>query len=137
MTELACKFRVTTRAAGSRRGLAVQVYEDLADLRDAATRYIGADPSHFAEALGVCHAYREPGPTAALIRLWRHRLDTSVVVHEITHAAMGIYRMDWLPKYGAPEDDMENEETLCYLVGELTRGVVDRLHEYGMYKEQS
>ncbi|MET9517402.1 hypothetical protein [Streptomyces sp. NPDC002994] len=116
--------------------MAVQVYEDLVELRSAATRHIAAEPGYFAEALGVCHAYTSPGPTMALIRLWRQRLGTSVIVHEVTHAAMGIYRMDWLPEHGGPEDALENEEVLCYLVGDLTRRVVDRLHHYGMYKEQ-
>lgn len=131
--DLACQFRVSTRAAGALRLVAVQVYEDLAGLREAATRYVGADPEHFTEALGVCHAYAEPGPTAALIRLWSQRLGTSVVVHEITHAAMGIYRQDWQPEHGAPHEDLENEEVLCYLIGDLTSRVVDRLHHYGMY----
>lgn len=133
MTDLACQFRVSTRAAGTPRGVAVKVYTDVHDLRAAARRYIGAELHHFNEALGVCHAYTEPGPTMALIRLWRQRLGTSVVVHEVTHAAMGIYRQDWQPEHGAPHEDLENEEVLCYLVGNLTSRIVDRLHHYGMY----
>ncbi|SCD43869.1 hypothetical protein GA0115253_1004713 [Streptomyces sp. Termitarium-T10T-6] len=133
MANLACQFRVSTRAAGPLRRVTVQVYEDLAELREAATRYVDAEPHHFAEALGVCHAYTDGGTTAALIRLWRHRLGTSVVVHEVTHAAMGIYRTDWQPDHGHPNDDLDNEEVLAYLVGNLTSRIVDRLHHHGMY----
>lgn len=133
MADFACRFRVSTHASGTLRRVSVQVYEDVEELRAAATRYIGAEPLYFAESLGVCHAYREAGTTAALIRLWRQRLGTSIIVHEVTHAAMGIYRMDWLPEHGDLEADLENEEALCYLVGNLTARIVDRLHHYGMY----
>ncbi|HEX5566004.1 MAG TPA: hypothetical protein VFY14_03525 [Streptomyces sp.] len=132
---LACSFRVTTRHTGRPRAVAVKVYENLAELRVAATAFTSAPAGHFADALGVCHAYADDGagPSAALIRLWRQRLGTSVIVHEITHAAAGIYRLDWLPEHGPMHDDLENEEIFCYLVGDLTSRVVARLHHYGMY----
>lgn len=133
MVGLACQFRVSTRAAGPKRQVTVQVYENVDVLRAAAAWYTGTESHHFSDSLGVCHAYTQPGKTAALIRLWRQRLGTSVVVHGVTHAALGIYRTDWLPEHGTPEADLENEEVLCYLIGDLASRVVERLHHYGMY----
>ena len=75
------------------------------------------------------------GPSAAHIRMVRGHLGTSVVTHEVAHAALGIYRQDCLARRGSVHDDMEQEETVCYLVGDLAARIVNRLYAYGCYGE--
>lgn len=143
-------FRVSTRHSGRRRFVRVTVYSDLAEMRRAAERYdrdLGIDRTgEFDGAVGITHTYdrfffdgsgamdmgrRTPG--AALIRLWDQRLGTSVIAHESAHAASGIYQQDCLHEQGSVHDDMENEEILCYLIGDLSARIVDRLYRYGYY----
>jgi len=145
-------FRVTTRYSGRKRAVKVKVYDELSALRRAADawtfRHGLEQPGHFGSAMGVCHAFDSVfvpddggeeirGEAAALIRLWRGALGTGVVVHEVTHAASAIYQQDWEPDHGAVSDGMDNEEVLCYLVGDLTRRIVDRLYHYDMYSEKA
>jgi hypothetical protein len=128
----------------------VRVYDDAAALRIAAERYCAqwgtADPGEFREAHGVTHTVQvcyfddageieRVGEAAALIRLHREAVGTSVVTHEVAHAASAIYRQDCQPDRGPVHDCMDNEEVFCYLVGDLTRRVVDRLYHYGYYGE--
>lgn len=143
-------FRVSTRRSGRRRFVRVTVYEDIAEMRRAAEHYdrdLGIDRTgEFDGAVGITHTYdrfffdgsgemdtghRTPG--AALIRLWTGRLGTSVIAHESAHAASGIYQQDCLEKYGSVHDDMENEEILCYLIGDLSARIAGRLYHYGYY----
>jgi hypothetical protein len=140
-------FTVSTRWSGRRRTVRVVVYDDIADLRRAAVRHRHRvegvlEPDHFAEALAVAHSYEwvrgdDDGevrtPIAGTIRYWRQRLGTSVVVHEVVHIAVGIYRQDWAPEHGAVDDDIGNEEVFCHLVDDLTRRIVDRLYARGFY----
>ena len=126
----------------------VKVYDDLADMRAAAEAYAQrtgtSAPGYFGDAHGVTHAFHSMtiGPDgevasasegAALIRLWRQRLGTGVVTHEAGHAASAIYEQDWLPEHGTIHDSLENEETFCYLIGDLASRIVKRLYHYGMY----
>lgn len=140
-------FQVSTRVSGRRRTVTVKVYEDLEHLRTAARLYTRRAGVHqedeFVDAVGVTHTsqrvYVGPdgkqkrGEAAAIIRLWHERLGTSVVVHEAVHAALGIYEQDRLAEHGTVHDGMDNEEILAYLIGDLTRRIVDRLYHYGAY----
>jgi hypothetical protein len=141
-------FRVTTRHSGRKRAVTVKVYDTVEELRAAAeafTRRRGAEQTgEFDRAWGVTHSFdsvmfneqgevERQGEAAALIRLWRQRLGTSVVTHEVCHAASGIYRSDCHDEHGPVHDDMDNEEIYCYLVGDLTARIVNRLYHYGMY----
>jgi hypothetical protein len=142
------EITVSTRVTGCKRTVRVLVYDSLDELRTDADRHRrtveGRDePGYFGEALAVAHSFETfryaddgsevRGTAAGMIRYWRGRLGTSVVVHEVVHIASGIYRQDWQPGYGAAHEDMENEEVLCHLVGDLTRRIVDRLHARGFY----
>lgn len=145
---LACEFRVTTRHSGRRRAVTVKVYDELADMQAAAEAYARrtgtSPPGNFGDAHGVTHTFQvmtigpdgavEAQPEgAALIRLWRQRLGTGVVTHEVAHAAAAIYEQDWLPAHGPIHDNLANEETFCYLIGDLASRIVKRLYHYGMY----
>lgn len=139
---------VSTRVSGRKRTVRVLVYDTLADLRAAADRHRrlveGEDePGYFSHALAVAHSFETyrfaedgtevRGAPAGIIRYWRGRLGTSVVVHEAVHIAAGIYRQDWAPEHGPVDEDMDNEEILCHLVDDLARRIVDRLHAHGFY----
>jgi hypothetical protein len=141
-------FRVSTRISGRRRTVTVTVYDDVDQLRAAGRAYVRRhrtnQDDHFARALGITHtsetisfdgegAPRRRGTAAGIVRLARPHLGTSVVVHEAVHAACGIYRQDHQAGHGHAEDDMDNEEVLAHLVGDLTRRIVDRLYHYGAY----
>lgn len=130
----------------------VTVYDTVEELRRAADRYTRAVGTYtdgeFDRAYGVTHSFlsifydadgelERLGPSAAHIRLFRGGLGTGVVTHEITHAALGIYRQDCLERRGSVHDDMEQEETVCYLVGDLAARIVNRLYAYGCYGEEA
>lgn len=122
----------------------VIVYDDLDDLRDAAQRFTDQAPGYFADAFGVTQSYRpwleDPpdstdGPAAGIVRYWRGALGTSVLVHEVTHIACAIYRRDHRPEHGTVDEGMDNEEILAYLVGNLSRSIVNQLYKRGYYEE--
>lgn len=144
----ACSFRVSTRFSGRRRTVTVKVYDQLDDMRADAEAYArrnGSSPAgNFGDAHGVTHAFQrmtigaegqvvEQSEAAAIVRLWRRRLGTGVVTHEVTHAATAIYEQDWLPDHGPVHDNLANEEVLCYLVGDLASRIIRSLYRYGMY----
>lgn len=144
-------FRVSTRHSGSRRFVRVSVYDTVEELRDAAHRYTRQVGTYvtgeFDEAYGVTHSFQRiligpggeeeipEGPTTAHIRLCQGKLGTSVVTHEATHAAMAIYDQDCLKKMGSVHEDMDREEVLCYLVGDLSARIVNLLYKYGCYDD--
>lgn len=149
MTLANCTFRVTTRHSGRRRAVTVKVYDDLDAMRAAADAYAARNgtspPGNFGDAHGITHAFQamtigaggeitDRSESAALIRLWRRRLGTGVVTHEVAHAAAAIYEQDWLPEHGPVHDSLANEEVLCYLVGDLASRIVKRLYHYDMYR---
>lgn len=138
-------FQVSTRQSGRRRVVRVKVYDDLERLRRDANRYDSSVSITIAptgrytgtwasDALAVAHSRAEPdSPYAGMIRLWRGRLGTSVVVHEVAHIASGLYRLDHEGEHGPVHANIDNEEVLCYLIGDLTALIVDKLYDYGCY----
>jgi hypothetical protein len=144
-------FRVSTRKSGARRFVRVSVYDNPEELRRAADRYtkrVGVYAAgEFKEAHGVTHSFERllvtsegelespENSTAAHIRLHKDALATVVVTHEVAHAALAIYNQDVLRRDGPVHQDMENEEIICYLIGDLSARVVDRLYRYGLYEE--
>lgn len=71
-------------------------------------------------------------PMAAHIRLYDGALSTNVVTHEATHAAMAIYNQDCLDE--APvHENMDREEILAYLVGDLSAAMVKKIYQLGYY----
>lgn len=137
---------MSTRHSGLRRIVRVTVYPDADSMRRAARRYnepwMDSAPQ-FTKALGICHAVdiRQIGadgsekrsPVAAHIRLCEQAIGTGVVTHEVTHAAMAIYNQDCLERDGTVHEDLPQEETLCYLVGDLTARIVNKMYEFGYY----
>lgn len=139
-------FRVSTRHSGTRRFVCVSLYSDAGSMRDAALRhsqregYIREDEYYMAH--GVTHTIdvlhigadgsEKRSPLAAHIRMYDGALGTSVVTHEVTHAALSIFNQDCLGE-GAVHESMDREEILAYLVGDLAARIVNKIYEFGYY----
>ncbi len=139
-------FRVSTRHSGTRRFVRVSVYSDASSMRRAALRhsqregYIRQD--EYEKAHGVTHSVDvlhigadgsvRRSPTAAHIRMYDGALGTGVLTHEVVHAAMAIYNQDCLED-GPVHEEMDREEILAYLVGDLAARIVNKIHEFGYY----
>lgn len=139
-------FRVSTRHSGSRRFVRVSVYSDVDSMRAAALRHSRREgwikDDEYSGAHGVTHIhdvrFYGPGgeetrsPVAAHIRVYDGALGTGVVTHEIAHAALAIFNQDCLED-GAVHEGMEREEILCYLIGDLSSRIVNKIYEFGFY----
>lgn len=139
-------FRVSTRHSGSRRFVRVSIYSNAGSMRAAALKhsqregYIRVD--EYAAAHGITHTYdvrtigvdgsEARSPTAAHIRMYDGALGTSVVTHEVVHAAVSIYNQDCLDD-GPVHEGMDREEILAYLVGDLAARIVNKIYEFGYY----
>jgi hypothetical protein len=135
------KFQISTRWTGRIRSIRVYVHDTAKELQEAGDRYnrrIGSE-SDIGHAVGLCQAhYREKLigkdwvklPDAGVIRLSQGALTTGVITHEAAHMASNIYDQDWREEHGDPWDDIENEEILAYLVGDLTSKLVNGLYRH-------
>jgi hypothetical protein len=138
-TMAAIRFQISTRWTERKRTIQVYVHDTAQELRDAGDKYnrkVGSD-NDIGHAVGLCQAnIREKLvgdewvalPDAGIIQLTRNALKTGVISHEATHMASNIYDQDWREKHGAPWDDIENEEILAYLVGDITSKIVRKLY---------
>lgn len=133
-------IRVSTRQTGTREIVRVWVYDTVEELREAAQRFNpGAD---FTNTLGVCQTYRVERITDGewhtvrepiIVRLWRERLGSSIVTHEMSHAACELYGRT-LPEDALARDHLDNaNEILAHLHSDLTYRLVDRLYALGYY----
>lgn len=138
---------MSTRHSGSRRFVRVSVYPDVGSMRAAALKhsqregYIRED--EYSGAHGVTHSIdvlhigadgsQIRSPMAAHIRMYDGALGTGVLTHEVTHASLAIYNQDCLEEQGPVHDEMPQEEILCYLVGDLTARIVNKLYSFGYY----
>lgn len=139
-------FRVSTRHSGSRRFVRVSLYSDVGSMRNAALRHSQREgwirEDEYCMAHGVTHTRdvlhigadgsEKRSPMAAHIRMHKGALGTGVVTHEITHAALSIYNQDCL-KDGPVHEDMNREEILAYLIGDLASRIVNKIYEFGYY----
>jgi len=131
------KFQIATRRSGEYRTISVIVYDDLGQMRRDATRWgklYSANPNgYFDQALGVAHRWNGTKRTSAgIIRLWRGALGAGLIAHEVTHLAIGIYQHD------CNKDlfEIENEEILCHLIGELNAKLCAALWKRKFYEKE-
>lgn len=133
------RFQISTRWTERKRIIQVYVHDTARELQEAGDRYNRSIGSHgeIGHAVGLCQAsIREKlmggewvaTPDAGIIRLSKGALRTGVISHEATHMASNIYDQDWREKHGAPWDDIENEEILAYLVGDISSKIVRKLY---------
>lgn len=139
MTAEARLIRVSTRRTGERVTVRVYVYDELAAMRDAAARY-SADGELFDNCFGVCQTfcitndaeevvYRSP----IIVRLWRGSLGTTVVTHELSHAACEVYARSIDLNEPAGAHLHNANEVLDHLHSDLNRSLVARLYALGYY----
>lgn len=132
--------------SGPRRYIRVYIYETLEEMIAAATLY--NSNQNFSDAVACYQGpyFREKFDEvtktwvnltdphwAGLIRMYRARVETEVVVHECLHAATAIYRTDVNKNIDLGVDCSPREEHLCYIVGDLTASVATKLHELGFW----
>ncbi|WP_454175003.1 hypothetical protein [Gordonia sputi] len=133
-------IRVSSQATGEKRTVRVWVYDTVEEMREAATRFNGTDHSRSG---GVTQRYqrvrtdtdgrRVVHGSTNIVQLCRQHLGTTVVVHEINHAAVSIYGSS-LQGNEFAIDLLDNaNETLAYLQSDLTGALVRRLYELGYY----
>ena len=147
------RFRVRTKWSGISREVTVRVYDNVEDLRDDAFRFAvrgdgeakGRGPEAadsdmvgvFQGLFGISYVSgkEEKQSNVGIIRLWKGRLGTGVISHEVTHAALAIYEADVMDKnpHNCPWESMENEEIMCHLVGSLMAKVTNGLYNHGCF----
>jgi hypothetical protein len=121
------------------REVQVRVYETVGTFRAAAKRY---DAQHsgrmdYSDSLGVCHRferYDDEGnrdPLCAIVRLAKPHIGVGVMSHEMAHAAVWIHELDT----GGEPLRTDNDESFCWVLGELVRQTTARLIEDGSYEE--
>lgn len=135
-------FQISTRNSGRLRTVQVRVYDRLSDLRNDGKRWarrVGDISEGIDAAYGLCQTFErvrtsDAGrvthryPDAGYIRLCRKYLRSGIISHEATHMAVAIYRQD-IGKL-MPETGTQKNEDLCYLVGDITAKIVDKLYGY-------
>jgi hypothetical protein len=131
---------------GPRRYFRVVIHDDLADMHAAAERYNG-------EPLGDdCRACCQPAPTrerladdgetweqhepkhfGGILRFIDGWVTTEIVAHELTHAALVVYRMDINPDVRLGNGCRLREEHLAYITGDLVGAASTVLHDAGVW----
>lgn len=132
---------------GGGRYIRIVVHDTTAELRAAAGRY--RDDTLGWTDTGACFhpaPRRErlvdgewvastPRGWAGVMRLAREYLDAEVIIHECVHASLTIYRLDVVQdvRLGDGSSSIRREESLAYIVGDLTTEVLGALNRAGVY----
>lgn len=116
-------------------------------MRNSAHRYSSRIKNESGTEIDKCDAithkyarykgptYDEVMPKVGIIRFHRKSLGSEIISHESTHMAWWIYSLDHEFAYGSPSASIDSEEVLCYLVGDITRKIVNKLYKLGYYGE--
>lgn len=125
-------IRVSSQALGHRSRVRVYVYDTLDDLRAAATRFNGADHSN---AAGTTQLYSNADDTACLpvVRLARTHLGSTVVSHEMHHAAAALYGCTTRRGARARAHLTHYNEPFAHLFSDLFASLVAALYRHGYY----
>jgi hypothetical protein len=125
-------IRVSSRALGHRSRVRVYVYDTLEELRAAADRFNGTDNSR---AAGVTQLYANADDSACLpvVRLCRTHLGSTVVSHEMHHAAAALYGVTTRPEARARAHLTHYNEPFAYLFSDLFASLVAALYRHGYY----
>lgn len=130
------KFQVSTQHLSVPCRVYVYVYDTVEEMREAALRY-NDEFRDLSETYGICHRRtavdaetHEDVRHEAIMRLAAPHCTTGIVSHELTHAAAYFYSQEYkLNK----RTKIEDEEKLCYLVGDLMHKVINKLYKYGVW----
>lgn len=137
-------FRISSRATGERRFVTVHVYDEQEAMLRDAERYNGHehDPRVAAVTQGftrisIAADGSETARYTPIVRLHRGALGTAVIVHELNHAAVGIYGSTLHGDELAADLLDHANETLAYLASDLTWKLVDLLYGAGYFGSSS
>ena len=124
---------VSSRALGFRMKVPFYIYDDVEELRTAARRFSGGEIDD--DCIGVCQAYVDDDGyvSGVLVRLWRKRLSTQVVSHEVHHATTALYGSAC--REVDPQLHHANEP-FAHLFSDILGKLVDRLYALGYYPSQ-
>ena len=148
------KTKLTVRNRTNKSFVYVYVYDDLKQMRKDSDQYdekIGHETDN-GNILGISHHYirekvekdgsSERRRDIGIIRLSKKHLATEIVAHELLHAALWNYRVN----YGTEregEGSLENadfgnscnddEETLCHIYGQMFRDLTRKLYKKGLW----
>lgn len=156
------QFKVATGYTAPRRWFWVRIYDSVDSLRAVANRWavwsngsggeyddcvgcvqevVPMIPAWYAEDDQDClpsMGLEWPADGfAGVIRLSYEWLTTEIIAHEVTHAAVTVFRMNvrMRPELeGMLDPERPNEEALAYAVGELTADLLGQLHSLGYEK---
>lgn len=128
------EITVSSRALGERASVRVVVYDTLDEMRAAATRYNGNDVS---DAAAVTQALvdQEGRAGAVTVRLARGRLGSTVVSHEMHHAATALYGSRIGDRVSRAAHFTHFNEPYAYLFSDLYGKLIERLYALGYYEE--
>lgn len=125
-------IRLTSHALGEPARVRVYVYDDLDHMRRDGEAFNG---ERLQDAIGVTHAWTDQDGRAGLVtvRLWRGRLSTEVIVHEMHHASTALYGATLPDKVDRTEVLTHFNEPFAHLHGQLVAKLVGRLYALGYY----
>ena len=132
-------IRLSSRALGVVSRVRVYVYDDAERMRRDAVSFAGNQDNADPDVEGFTHAWTDRDERAGLVtvRLWRGRLGTEAVVHEMHHATTALYGATLPDSVDRREVLNHFNEPFAYLHGGLTRKLVDRLYALGYYDAAS
>jgi hypothetical protein len=130
---------------GPRRWFRLFVHPTKEDLQRAAARY-DPGPGDWAGTLGCCHPahYRYQVDAkgdvvdvsdrhwGGVVRVTRD-VSTEVLAHEVTHAALVVYRRDVCRDVRLGDECRQREETFAYINGDLLSTAARALYEAGIW----
>jgi len=136
-------IRVSSRATGQRKIVRVYVYDTKAEMLAAARRFNGFEAHGPNDAGALTQGYAIERVDAdgnwqikhevTIVRFYRGpRLDLEAVVHEMNHAAVGIYANSIDREVPAFEILDTGNETLAYLQSDLTVATLRRMTDLGL-----
>ena len=148
MKRLAVSLRHAHRVyGGPRRYFHVFIHDDADQMRQAGERYNGGAPLGD-DCLACCQPapvraivnddgeivdHNEPAHFGGVIRFVTGHVTTEIVAHELTHAALVVYRMDINPDVRLGNGCRLREEHLAYITGDLIGAASTVLHDAGVW----
>lgn len=153
------QFKIATDYTPPMRWFWVRIYDSQESLRRVANRWVtwtGGKGTEYDDCLGCVQevvpripeevasddqdavppdllAWPDSG-FAGVIRLAADHLTTEIISHEVTHAAVTVFRMNIRQRpilEGMLDPERPNEEALAYAVGQLTEEMHFELHYFG------
>lgn len=140
------QFTVTPHKIKQKRTVKVFIYENVADMREAAERYdrktgIAENQDGHADTLGVTHRFEwidvdsnESKPQCAIIRLVKDHLTMRIISHEAAHAAVWIFQID-VNESPPNVENIDEEEHFCHLVSDIASDIVHEVYKRNIIEE--